>query len=575
MNFKTNKNQQFLAAQLMAIEMITSLLSSSNPKELSEKISEMVIELTGAKIVILITYESMSLKHNLLSVCPNRKKQLFENIDLSIFCPVKNPKPLPYLVSDYNRHHPIRIFLENESFKNLIRIPLRAVGEIVGNILVFDIHDFTRVHEIEEVFSIISSPIALAMKNSISNQKFEMQANELKILMNNMENIVKERTKELQNANDNLEIARLSALNLMQDAVESQKETEMINLRLEKEIKERIKAEEDIIISKQSYEAVINSVEEMIFIMDKDKRYLFVNDKVIKKYGYTNEELYHEKTEFLSAKDMNNYLEVNQILEKAYHGQPGTFEFWGMTKSGEVFPKEISATAGNYFGEKVIITVGREISERKIAENRIKSLLNEKDLLLKEVHHRIKNNMNTIISLLSLQSFNIKDIHAKNALEDAKNRVQSMMLLYDKLYRSKGFNEISVLEYFSPLIDEILNSFPNRGKVNVNKEIMDFKIEAKILFSLGIMLYEILSNSMKHAFESLESGEISVFVKEEDKKVFIEISDNGIGGSSESSFQDSNGFGMQLINLLAIQIDANLSISTKTGTKYNLEFIIE
>jgi len=214
----------------------------------------------------------------------------------------------------------------------------------------------------------------------------------------------------------------------------------------------------------------------------------------------------------------------------------------------------------------------RDITDQKLADDKIKSLLAEKEILLREVHHRIKNNMSTICGLILLQTYTIKDESAITALQDTERRISSMMMLYDKLYRSENFNEISVMDYIPSLVDEIVRNFPNSGKVKINKKVDDFTLDAKKLQSLGIIINELLTNIMKYAFTGRDEGRITVSVEFKDGKALIMIADNGIGIPEDIDFKTSKGFGMQLVSMLAAQLRGDIRIERGDGTKYVLEF---
>ena len=228
-------------------------------------------------------------------------------------------------------------------------------------------------------------------------------------------------------------------------------------------------------------------------------------------------------------------------------------------------------------GKKSILLLAIEdITERKDAEKKIKALLAEKELILKEVHHRIKNSMNTIKSLLTLQAAMLKDPTAIEALTDTESRVQSMMLLYDKLYRSTGYIEISIKDYLFSLIDEIIENFPNGDSITVQKNMDDFICDAKKLQSIGIIINELLTNIMKYAFLGKENQvnliEVSVILK--NNKASIVIKDNGVGIPENIDFENSTGFGLTLVRLLTEQIGGTIGIERKNGTSVILEFEI-
>jgi len=213
-----------------------------------------------------------------------------------------------------------------------------------------------------------------------------------------------------------------------------------------------------------------------------------------------------------------------------------------------------------------------DISNRKLAEFEIRSLLAEKELILKEVHHRLKNNMNTVKGLLSLQIDFLKDPGAISALQDTIRRVDSMSVLYDKLYLSHNFCDISVLTYLPFLIDEIIANFPGSEFVRVEKKIDDFVLEVKTLQPLGIIINELLTNIMKYAFTARDNNLITVSATLTEQKVSIIISDNGNGIPESVTFENSTGFGMQLVGMLTEQIDGKINIERENGTRFVLEF---
>jgi two-component sensor histidine kinase len=224
--------------------------------------------------------------------------------------------------------------------------------------------------------------------------------------------------------------------------------------------------------------------------------------------------------------------------------------------------------------KKVIQCNIRNITDRKIAEELIHTLLAEKELILKEGHHRIKNNMATISSLLSLQAEALDVPTAKAALEDAVSRIQSMMMLYNRLYQSVGFKSLSVLDYLPSLIDDILGDFPYRRSIQVTKLIDDFVLDPKILQPLGIIINELLTNIMKYAFSGKALGLITVFVLSKGDRAILSIEDNGNGMPESIDFTNSPGFGLMLVNMLTKQLKGSIRIERLNGTKVILEFEI-
>jgi PAS domain S-box-containing protein len=213
-----------------------------------------------------------------------------------------------------------------------------------------------------------------------------------------------------------------------------------------------------------------------------------------------------------------------------------------------------------------------DITERKNAEEKVQKLLVEKELILKEVHHRIKNNMNTITSLLSLQGSTLTDSRAIRALEDAGSRVQSMMVLYDELYPSSSFSDVPVGKYLPALAERIVKNFPNGGRVKIEAAIQDFTLGAKILQPLGLIMNELLTNIMKYAFAGREGGSIGISASLNGTRVAIGIRDDGKGLPESIDFEHSSGFGLMLVKNLTKQLEGAIRIERGKGTSIVLEF---
>jgi PAS domain S-box-containing protein len=308
-------------------------------------------------------------------------------------------------------------------------------------------------------------------------------------------------------------------------------------------------------------------------ITDSEGLIEYVNPKFTAITGYTPEEAVGQNPRILKnpGKPKEDYKELwDTILSgNNWHGifhnkkKNGDF-YW---ESSVISPVKNTAGTITHF-----LAIKEDITDRKNAEEKIKNLLVEKELILKEVHHRIKNNMNTIYGVLLLQAQTLSDPSAINALTDAANRVKSMMVLYSNLYQSVDFSEISVEMYLPPLIDEILANFPNRKAVQVTKRIEGFILPVNKLQPLGIIINELLTNIMKYAFDGRDDGVISISASLRDGHVIITIEDNGNGMPESVNFEKSTGFGLVLVAGLTKQIDGTIRIERKSGTRIILEF---
>lgn len=202
----------------------------------------------------------------------------------------------------------------------------------------------------------------------------------------------------------------------------------------------------------------------------------------------------------------------------------------------------------------------------------VQNLLSEKEIILKEVHHRIKNNMGTIFGILNLQADAQSDETMKNILVDASCRVQSMMTLYDKLYRSRNATEIDISEYLPDLIGEIISIFPEGHLVSKTIQLGKISVPAGMISTLGIILNELVTNSMKYAFKNFGKGEISLEIHELENQITCIYSDNGIGIPESIHLESSTGFGLELLRILVKQLRGTIQLDRTHGTKYTIRF---
>lgn len=213
-----------------------------------------------------------------------------------------------------------------------------------------------------------------------------------------------------------------------------------------------------------------------------------------------------------------------------------------------------------------------DITQRKLAEEQAKIHLKEKEIILREVHHRVKNNLNTVLSLIALETDMIKDTDAREALVRTAGRIKTMMVLYNKLYKADISGRVALKDYLPDLIAEIIGSFPRKNKISINTWIDDIIVDSRVLSPLGIILYELTSNALKYAFNDRENGIITVNAALNGNMVSFVFSDNGPGIPESVSLENSPGFGLQLAQLLVKQLRGTLALEREKGTCYLIEF---
>ncbi len=225
-------------------------------------------------------------------------------------------------------------------------------------------------------------------------------------------------------------------------------------------------------------------------------------------------------------------------------------------------------------GEEFLLGTGIDVTEFKLAAENVQKLLYEKEMILKEVYHRVKNNMNTIYSLLSIQANTLEESENRSILLDSASRVQSMMLLYDKLYRSDSNGTILLKEYLPSLINEIIQVYPQSSFIEMKTEIDSIVLNAKIVSTLGILINEFITNAIKYAFVGRKNGMILIRVFREEEFITLIFQDDGVGIQENISFDDSTGFGLNLIGILTKQLKGTIRIERENGTRFILRFQI-
>ena len=233
----------------------------------------------------------------------------------------------------------------------------------------------------------------------------------------------------------------------------------------------------------------------------------------------------------------------------------------------------IDELAGNILMKKEL---AEKEEKRKIAEENLKRSLAEKDVLLKEVHHRVKNNMQIISSILKMQQRQINDPVLKSVLEESQSRIRSMALIHENLYRHENLANIMFSNYVKSLAGNLARSYAGPGvKVTFNYDIDDIYLPIDIGIPCGLIINELISNAFKYAFANINEGIIRIKLKKLQKQSFrLEVSDNGIGLPKQNTLESSGSLGMKIITRLVKQIDGTLSYKNQNGAKFVIDFKI-
>lgn len=302
--------------------------------------------------------------------------------------------------------------------------------------------------------------------------------------------------------------------------------------------------------------------------------------KSVSHFGYTPEEL-HEGVNLLPLIHAEDQEKIATALSLHREGVFFSQDFRLLNKSGQtrwvqgraLAEKDPSGNLSSFVGLFLDITDQRESQEK------MRHLLEEKDLLLKEVHHRVKNNMAVVSSLLSLQSRHTKDPSVIALLKEAQSRIYTMQLLYDRLYRSGGnLSRVNLAGYIHDLVDNLFTAYNVKNdRIQLINQIPPVELNISQTVPLGLIVNELISNALKHAFPSDRSGTLSItFLREEGANFWtLRVADDGVGLPAGFDPWQSTGFGFQLISLLVSQLGGTIETRRDGGTSFTITLPIQ
>ncbi|NQT26773.1 HAMP domain-containing protein [candidate division KSB1 bacterium] len=250
----------------------------------------------------------------------------------------------------------------------------------------------------------------------------------------------------------------------------------------------------------------------------------------------------------------------------------------------QIEDRDIALRETSFKLENQTVKLGDELIVRQKIESQIKESLAEKEILLQEIHHRVKNNLQIISSLLKLQISEIDNLETTTQLQDCHDRVHSMALIHEQLYSSKDFSKINFNEYIRNLTNHLFHIYHQQiQNVDIDIQIKDVHIELNTAIPCGLLINELLSNSLKYAFPDLKKGRIKIQLNEESmppestqeincRYHTLIISDNGIGIPEKVNPETSDSLGLRLVQALTKQLHGQITINRKHGTTYTIKF---
>lgn len=341
-----------------------------------------------------------------------------------------------------------------------------------------------------------------------------------------------------------------------------------------RDITERKQVEEDLRTSEERRRLIIEGTYDAFVAMDTTGVITAWNRQAEIIFGWSRSEaigrslaetLIPERYREAHRRGLAHYLDMGEgpVLNKL-------FEMAALHRDGHEFPVELTITPLRLGTNHFFYSFVHDVTERKQAEAQLRASLEEKEVLLKEIHHRVKNNLQVVSSLLKLQAESIQDPQVAGLFQESQHRVRAMGLLHERLYQSENLAHIDLADYVRGLVVYLSRSYSLREvRIQVNVDNLTLDIQRAVPF--GLIINELVSNSLKHAFPPGQPGELWVTVEHRDDTLALLVSDNGVGLADELDIEHSPSMGLQLVRSLCMQLHGALTVTRQPqGTLFTV-----
>ncbi|OFX81238.1 MAG: hypothetical protein A2X12_00635 [Bacteroidetes bacterium GWE2_29_8] len=339
---------------------------------------------------------------------------------------------------------------------------------------------------------------------------------------------------------------------------------------LKKDIEKRKITEQKLLESEETARVLLNIPGDHNILLDRNLIILDLNETAVKSMNDKRENIIGKNIKEIIITAQYEYVKglITNIIEN----------------KKPIFKEEFDVITNQYFEIRIypitekddiiskFIFLSRDITERKISDKIIKDSLKEKEVLLKEVHHRVKNNLQIISSLLSLQARYLKDKDSEWILKEAQNRVHAMALIHQKLYQTENLSHLDMSIYISDLINNYKYSLPDASSITFEKQLENVVLDIDKAIVCGLVINELIINSIKYAFPD-KNGNIKIeLYKNNVDKIILKISDNGIGLPKGIDIENAETLGLNIVNRLIKSINGEINLTIENGTYYTLSF---
>jgi PAS domain S-box-containing protein len=323
---------------------------------------------------------------------------------------------------------------------------------------------------------------------------------------------------------------------------------------------------------------VLDLADDAIISVDDEERILLFNQSAVRIFGYTPLDLVGKSLDLLLpsrpvAAHRKYLLDtvdslIPQLRLEHRHEVPGR------RKDGTEFTAEASISTVGVNGGRMFTVILRDVTQRVADAEKIRQELREKESLLREIHHRVKNNLQVVSSLLGLQSRATEDDQTRGMFHESQNRVHSMALLHEILYQSNNLSRVNLPDYIRQIASYLFHSYGIRAdRIRLLTNLQKVRLSLDAAVPCGLIVNELISNSLKYAFPDNREGEVRIELDEQPAGMArLIVADNGIGFRSDIDWATSTSLGLRLVRTLAQQLGAAVEVKTSTGTEVRLTF---
>ncbi len=329
--------------------------------------------------------------------------------------------------------------------------------------------------------------------------------------------------------------------------------------------------------TRRSMQLAVNASPSAMVLVDESGLIVMVNASIADLFGYEEDELIRQPIEKLVPARFaasHKQLRENYLLAPSTRSMGRGRELFGVHKSGAEIPIEIGL---NYLHSELgtmILASVVDISERRAQDKKLRAALKEKEVLLSEIHHRVKNNLQIIDSLIGLQSETVTGERVLAAFQNSQNRIRSIAMIHQILYESQDFSKVVFQTVLENLIDNLTQSYGiDISKIDITINVSDVALPLDKGIPLCLIINELVSNTFKHAFPNGMTGTLSLGLQSiADKQLEFSIEDSGVGFSESFMLRDSNSLGLHLVRTIVDQLGGELEIHRSNPTRFAIRF---